>query len=426
MFFFFFLVASSLSPMIAQSVRAFLIATLLAFALYLVVQQLNRKPESTKKKGPETKEDKKQKQKQKRQAANEKDGSTKSQHKPFKGIVSQKIDVFTEQVCASFPDITADEARRVFPRKYEVHGHVVVVRLNDGTTEAALQPLAAAFAASFAPVMVDVVLLDVEGIVGELRRPSLKVLYKSSTALTDFAAVLRRTLRHRWRDRRAKHRDACSVSAEELEIILTKWTASPTYTMHVENGVSYTLDVARVMFSSGNTTERMHFATIHAVDETVVDMFCGIGYFTLPLAMHGNVAAVYALEKNPDSVDFIKVNAVLNRVDHLVHPICGDNREVGNEVVGKCDRVLMGYIPSCRPFLPRALSFLKRNEAGRSVGVIHYHFLADKPNAAADALKDVAEELGADVAAAARIADLRCIKSYAPKRFHYVADLVFS
>ena len=94
--------------MIAQSVRAFLIATLLAFALYLVVQQLNRKPESTKKKGPETKEDKKQKQKQKRQAANEKDGSTKSQHKPFKGIGSQKIDVVTEQVCASFPDITAD------------------------------------------------------------------------------------------------------------------------------------------------------------------------------------------------------------------------------------------------------------------------------------------------------------------------------
>ncbi|KPA73571.1 putative mitochondrial methionine biosynthetic protein [Leptomonas pyrrhocoris] len=405
------------AQMIAQPSRSLLTAAVLAVLLYLLVRHFfhapddARKPRQIKKGG---------------QNVSDSSADKLNHRKPYKGTAPQKIDVFTQQVCAAFPDVSAEAARRLFPRKFEVHGHVVVVRLNEGTTEAELQPLASYFAAAFFPVLVDVVLLDVEGIVGELRQPSLHILYQSATALTDYAASLRRTLRRRWGDARKVALPVRSVSATELETILTKWTTSPTYTTHVENGVLFSLDVSRVMFSSGNTTERMHFATVDAAGETVVDMFCGIGYFTLPLAMNGKVRAIYALEKNPDSVDFIKVNAVLNRVDHVLYPICGDNRVVGDEAVGKCDRVLMGYIPTCKSFLPRALSFLKRNEAGRSVGAIHYHFLADKPQAAQEAMRDVREELGAEVAAAVSLADLRCVKSYAPKRFHYVADLVFS
>jgi tRNA wybutosine-synthesizing protein 2 len=404
--------------MISQPLRSLLIAAILAAVLYFVLQRhhQNSKDGTTRKK---RKHDGK-----KRSGSTNDNGSPR---KPLKGVVPQKIDVFTERVCAAFPEMTADAARLIFPRKFEVHGHVVVVRLNDGVTQDELQPLAPYFAACFAPILVDVVLLDKEGILGELRKPLLHLLYQSDTALTDYAAALRRSLRKRWAEsRKQRSLPSCSVSVAELETILIRWTASPTYTTHVENGVSYTLDVARVMFSSGNTTERMHFGTIDATGETVVDMFCGIGYFTLPLAVHGNVSAIYALEKNPDSVDFIKVNSVLNRVDHLVHPVCGDNREVGNELVGTCDRVLMGYIPTCKSFLPRALSFLKRNSSGHAVGMIHYHYLADKPNAAQEAMKDVREELGDEVAAVVRVADLRCVKSYAPKRFHYVADLVFS
>lgn len=386
------------------SLRALVIAAIVAAALYYLLKHLRTSSSTT--------------------AKRLKRRQDRAERKPLKGVAPQKIDAFTASVCAAFPRVTADRARQLFPRKFEVHGHVVVIRLNDGTPLAEFRPLARHFAESFTPVLVDVVLLDVEGIVGELRRPTLEVLYEASNAVVAFAASLRRTLQRRWGDARNAGRPSC-VTADGVEAVLQRWAVSPTFTAHVENGVLYALDVSRVMFSSGNTTERMHFAAVSAAGEVVVDMFCGIGYFALPLAMHGGVAAVYALEKNPDSIDFVTMNAVLNKVDHLVHPICGDNRELGDELLGKCDRVLMGYIPTCKPFLPRAVAFLKRGAAGRPCGTVHYHFLADKPCAAQEALTDVREELGDDAAAAVRIIDLRCVKSYAPKRFHFVADLRF-
>ncbi|AIN95239.1 hypothetical protein LPMP_030050 [Leishmania panamensis] len=347
-----------------------------------------------------------------------------AERKLVKSGTPQKIDLFTANVCAAFPDVSVDSVRRLFPRKFEVHGHVVVIRLNDGTSVEEVRPLMRFFAQSFAPVSVDVVLLEVDGIVGELRRPSLQLLFQADTALTEYATSLRRTIHRRWSDAQKRGQPSC-MTIDAMESTLKRWTASPTFTAHVENGVIYSFDVSRVMFSSGNTTERIHFGAVAASGEVVVDMFCGIGYFALPLAMHGNVAEIHALEKNPDSIDFVKLNAVLNRVGHLIHPVCGDNREVGEELVGKCDRVLMGYIPTCKSFLPRAASFLKRNEAGRNSGIVHYHFLAEKLCAAQEALRDVQDELGKEVAASVRITDLRCVKSYAPKRFHFVADLFF-
>ncbi|GET85508.1 hypothetical protein, conserved [Leishmania tarentolae] len=347
-----------------------------------------------------------------------------AEHKSTKSVAPRKVDIFTTNVCKAFPEMSVDAVRRLFPRKFEVHGHVVVIRLNEGTSVEELRPLARFFAESFAPVLVDVVLLDVDGIVGELRRPSLQILFQAETALTEYAMSLRCRMQLRWRDSQKRGEPSC-MTKDTMESTLNRWTASPTFTEHVENSVIYSFDVSRVMFSSGNTTERMHFGTVAAAGEVVVDMFCGIGYFTLPLAMHGNVKAIHALEKNPDSIEFLKLNAVLNKVDHLIHPLCGDNREVGEELLGKCDRVLMGYIPTCKSFLPRAASFLKRNEAGRHSGIVHYHFLADKLCAEQEALRDVQDELGEEVAAFIRVIDIRCVKSYAPKRFHFVADLAF-
>ena len=60
----------------------------------------------------------------------------------------------------------------------------------------------------------------------------------------------------------------------------------PLETIHVENGVQYQINVGKIMFSSGNGTERMHFARNIKLNgnEIVVDMFTGIGYFSMPLA----------------------------------------------------------------------------------------------------------------------------------------------
>ena len=55
---------------------------------------------------------------------------------------------------------------------------------------------------------------------------------------------------------------------------------------HRENGILYCLDVTRCMFSSGNVTEKARMGRLAGCGETVVDLFAGIGYYTLPLLMH--------------------------------------------------------------------------------------------------------------------------------------------
>ena len=49
-----------------------------------------------------------------------------------------------------------------------------------------------------------------------------------------------------------------------------------------ENGIRYALDAAKCMFSSGNVSEKLRVARFECGGETVIDLFAGIGYFTLP------------------------------------------------------------------------------------------------------------------------------------------------
>lgn len=54
------------------------------------------------------------------------------------------------------------------------------------------------------------------------------------------------------------------------------------WVQHKEGGVLYSLDVTKCMFSSGNTTERQRMGRLHCAGETILDLYAGIGYYTLP------------------------------------------------------------------------------------------------------------------------------------------------
>ncbi|KAL3194410.1 hypothetical protein MRX96_016205 [Rhipicephalus microplus] len=78
--------------------------------------------------------------------------------------------------------------------------------------------------------------------------------------------------------------------------------------------------------------------------EIVVDLFAGIGYFTLPYLLHAGAAHVHACEWNPDALEALHRNLQLNGVQDRCTVHAGDCREVCPE--GAADRVNLGLIPS--------------------------------------------------------------------------------
>ncbi|WP_181685671.1 class I SAM-dependent methyltransferase [Halorhabdus salina] len=201
-----------------------------------------------------------------------------------------------------------------------------------------------------------------------------------------------------------------------------------TETIHTEHGTRYALDLSEVMFSPGNkeerarmgrvvggneTTDRASSATAsRAVEdnETVLDMFAGIGYFTLPMARAG--ADVTAVERNPTAFQYLLENARLNDVTDRLRPYRADCRDVVGGV--EAERVVMGYYDAYE-YLDSALDAL---EPG---GVVHLHeatpeaLVFERP---IDRLRRAAAERGRAV----EILDTHEIKTYSEGVVHVVID----
>lgn len=193
----------------------------------------------------------------------------------------------------------------------------------------------------------------------------------------------------------------------EVEIL----AGSDTETIHRENGCLFKLDVARVMWSKGNTNERMRIANLIQNGERVLDMFAGIGYFTIPAAVHSEVEIIHSIEINPVSYGYLDENISLNKVRNIVNPILGDSMVIAPEF--SVDRVLMGYIGNTQDYLKSAI------EALDGSGIIHYHESVHekiKFKRPEEIIRKFAK--GMDV----KIINKRVIKKYSPGVVHVVID----
>ncbi|MFW6064006.1 MAG: class I SAM-dependent methyltransferase [Candidatus Natronoplasma sp.] len=199
------------------------------------------------------------------------------------------------------------------------------------------------------------------------------------------------------------------IKGRKREPEVEKIHGEETETIHIENGIRYKMDTSQIMFSSGNIDERIRMAEVAEVEEVVVDMFAGIGYFSLPMAVHGKPKKIYSLEINPTAFRYLKQNIILNEVEDIVEAWQGDNRDFS--FVG-ADRVVMGYLHDTWKFLGKAVEFLDGE------GIIHYHTRSLDRNFPRDVKKEVKENISQKF----EIRAIEKIKSYAPHVFHVVVD----
>ena len=145
------------------------------------------------------------------------------------------------------------------------------------------------------------------------------------------------------------------------------------WVIHKENFVDYEFDATKSMFSSGNVTERRRMGRLELTEEIVIDAYCGIGYYTIPMLVNGGAKLVHACEINPDSIEGLKKGLLRNNVEGrcIIHQ--GDNRETLQNLSGVADRVILGLIPSSEDTWNLAIDCLKPEG-----GIIHVHMNVDE------------------------------------------------
>lgn len=136
---------------------------------------------------------------------------------------------------------------------------------------------------------------------------------------------------------------------------------------HVDNGIRYKFDITQCMFSFGNITEKLRVASLPCVGQVLVDLYAGIGYFTLPFLVHAGAAFVHACEWNPHAVVALRNNLEINGVMNRCQIHFGDNRKL--KLSNVADRVNLGLIPSSEEGWPIACQVLRKDVGG----ILHIH-----------------------------------------------------
>ncbi len=194
-----------------------------------------------------------------------------------------------------------------------------------------------------------------------------------------------------------------------------------TSTMYRESGCLFKVDIAKCYFSPRLSGERARIANLVENGETVVNMFAGVGCFSIAIAKRASKVKVYSIDINPAAVEFMIENIRLNGVYARVIPILGNARDVINERLQGCaDRVLMPLPEKALEYLPVAVSALKQKD-----GWIHPHMFvhATKTENPCEIAKQKLAESFNSLNFGYEIATTRIVRSTGPNWWQIVADI---
>lgn len=142
-----------------------------------------------------------------------------------------------------------------------------------------------------------------------------------------------------------------------------------TETIYREHGCLAKVDLGECYFSPRLSYERMRIAQMVQPKEVVVNMFAGVGCYSIIIARLSSAERVYSIDINPIAVQYMRENIRLNKVERRVVPIQGDAKKIiEEELQNVADRVLMPLPEKAYEYLDCALLALKPLK-----GWVHYY-----------------------------------------------------
>lgn len=193
-----------------------------------------------------------------------------------------------------------------------------------------------------------------------------------------------------------------------------------TETTHQEHGCAYRLDVAKVYFSPRLAYEHSRVSSQVKENEVVLDMFAGVGPFSILIAKKHRRIKVYSIDINPVAIQYLKQNMSLNKVQNRVIPLQGDARKlVEEQLAGMIDRVIMNLPAEALAYVDVACKALKPEG-----GIIHYYEIAAEPDPLEKAKAKFSEAVLKAGRKVERFIAERMVKPTAPHEWQVAIDAI--
>lgn len=194
-----------------------------------------------------------------------------------------------------------------------------------------------------------------------------------------------------------------------------------TATFHRESGCIFSVDVEKCYFSPRLSYERLRTARQVQKDEVVVNMFAGVGCFSILIARQANPGKVYSIDVNPIACECMERNVKINKVYGKVVPLLGDAKDlVQRKLCGVADRVLMPLPEKAFQYLPDAVSAL--NKCGGWVHYYDFEHASKEEDASEKAKMKVLRKL-ADLKIDCEVSFARVVRSVGPNWYQVVLDV---
>ena len=190
-------------------------------------------------------------------------------------------------------------------------------------------------------------------------------------------------------------------------------------TIYKEHGCTFKVDVINTYFSPRLSTERLRISNLISPNEVIVNMFGGVGTFSIIIARNNRSSKIYSIDSNPIAYELCKENTEINKLTNNVFPILGDAREIiPKNLRGIATRVLMPLPEKAKEFVDSGVNSLVNNK-----GIVHYfaHVGAEnKKNAIQSAFLDTTASFG-DFNHIIR--NIRVVREVGPRFYQIVSDV---
>ena len=191
-----------------------------------------------------------------------------------------------------------------------------------------------------------------------------------------------------------------------------------TLTIHKEYGCLFKVDLSKAFFSPRLSTEHQRVAQMVEKGERVIDMFAGVGPFSILIAKKVSDVRVEAIDANPQAVELLRENVRANKVESKVHPHLGNAREViRKELRQSASRVIMNHPSASKDFIGEACDALRS-----SGGVFHYYTFAGE-NWEADSRHEIEHGVDASGFVTERVLGIHRVREVAPMKWQVAVDL---